>query len=317
MAVSNYKVVQKLGCHPVTNPKRTCAMFVSGKITTHSLEDLEDLNTVQDLWTYERHDGSKLNNDLRHSVSDCVVVGNVGGQMVTMHDFIMKTPTGFMVEHLDGNKLNNCRLNLRLVPISKGDNMRIQSTMEYEDISNDIRDVVKMNVVPNDIYFDPHRNHFGFHTSQYVEHLAEKGIKIPMPYNGIADHGFTKLELLMITLHVYVSIWTEFTREFPEKAAKEQEESNARATNAMVFYKSVMAVHKHAPDACSAPEPINIDVFMTEGAKAEKMLYRLMDIHRVTLDEVARYSAMTPKEFELHEYKRMVRALEEAGLDCN
>lgn len=50
------------------------------------------------------------------------VAGNVDGQRVYLHRFLTAAPKGKVVDHLDGDPLNNCRINLRVV--SHAENMR-------------------------------------------------------------------------------------------------------------------------------------------------------------------------------------------------
>lgn len=50
------------------------------------------------------------------------IAGNVGGSRVYLHRFLTNAPKGMVVDHLDGDPLNNCRANLRV--ISHAENMR-------------------------------------------------------------------------------------------------------------------------------------------------------------------------------------------------
>lgn len=41
------------------------------------------------------------------------------GRMVALHRFIMAAPAGFVVDHIDGNPLNNCRANLQITTLAR------------------------------------------------------------------------------------------------------------------------------------------------------------------------------------------------------
>ena len=61
---------------------------------------------------------------------------NVRGKIVLMHRFIMKAPKGMVVDHIDGNGLNNCRSNLRICTHSQNMcNSRIRSgSSQYKGV---------------------------------------------------------------------------------------------------------------------------------------------------------------------------------------
>ena len=50
-----------------------------------------------------------------HITSRGYVATRIDGKMVYMHRLQMNPPSGLQVDHLDRNKLNNCRDNLRIV----------------------------------------------------------------------------------------------------------------------------------------------------------------------------------------------------------
>ncbi len=43
------------------------------------------------------------------------IQANIGGRRVYLHRFLTDAPEGFAVDHIDGDSLNNCRANLRVV----------------------------------------------------------------------------------------------------------------------------------------------------------------------------------------------------------
>jgi hypothetical protein len=74
----------------------------------HALVDDEDFDRISQ-WKWHFSDGYAA----RHSE---------GSRPVRMHREIMQPSDGLEVDHIDGNKLNNCRSNLRLA--THGQNMR-------------------------------------------------------------------------------------------------------------------------------------------------------------------------------------------------
>lgn len=46
-------------------------------------------------------------------------VGTINGKQVRMHRYLMQPPANMLIDHIDGNGLNNCRSNLRIASASE------------------------------------------------------------------------------------------------------------------------------------------------------------------------------------------------------
>lgn len=71
-----------------------------------ALVDDEDFEKVSKYKWYARPVNTKI-----YAASDIKVEGKV--LRISMHRFILETPKGVYVDHIDGDTLNNCRSNLR------------------------------------------------------------------------------------------------------------------------------------------------------------------------------------------------------------
>lgn len=72
----------------------------SGMVALVDEQDFEMLTSAARSWGFHKHKGYAL--------------GRVGGRLVWMHRVIMNPPKGMEVDHINGNKLDNRRSNLRL-----------------------------------------------------------------------------------------------------------------------------------------------------------------------------------------------------------
>ena len=75
--------------------------LTQGKVTTVDDEDYEQLNKHK--WHY--CDG--------YAMRRSPMIGGVQGDMILMHREILKTPKGLFTDHVDENRLNNQKHNLR------------------------------------------------------------------------------------------------------------------------------------------------------------------------------------------------------------
>lgn len=84
--------------------------------------DRDDWDTVKHIkWsTYQRN---------RNGYITCYALGRHGGKIWRMHRLITNCPDDMMVDHIDGNGLNNRRSNLRVVTqLENSNNMRLRIT---------------------------------------------------------------------------------------------------------------------------------------------------------------------------------------------
>jgi len=79
-------------------------------------------------WTWHREDGYPTRPDK--------------GKDITMHRLIMQPPEGMVVDHIDGNRANNCRVNLRICTRSENNRnhrKRSDSSSPYKGVFYDKR----------------------------------------------------------------------------------------------------------------------------------------------------------------------------------
>jgi hypothetical protein len=73
---------------------------------TKNMFAMVDAEDFEELSKYKWH--------AHHAGSTFYAARRAGGKTLTMHRVIMKAPKGMVVDHIDGNGLNNCKSNLRI-----------------------------------------------------------------------------------------------------------------------------------------------------------------------------------------------------------
>jgi hypothetical protein len=76
--------------------------LTKGKMTTVDDEDYEYLSTCK--WQFS---------STGYAVTGKYTSSGIH-KIIRMHRVIMNAPSGFQIDHIDGNKLNNCKSNLRI-----------------------------------------------------------------------------------------------------------------------------------------------------------------------------------------------------------
>jgi len=94
------------------------------KRTRQALDAVERKTSAGHAYIVDASDAELIAPYLWHSVCHTLKGGktrppyiqaNIDGRRVYLHRFLMGEPVGFVVDHIDGDPLNNCRSNLRIV----------------------------------------------------------------------------------------------------------------------------------------------------------------------------------------------------------